>query len=77
MYERWHSLGYLSVEMETATTLAAAARYGVAGVSLVVVWDDLSRGRRFLDPMQPDETEQLNLSNQAVFDVALALVEEC
>lgn len=76
MYENWHNKGILSVEMETATTVAAAAYYGVEAVSLVVVWDDLSRGRRFTDPMEPEALAELDRSNKDVFEVALALAEE-
>ena len=77
MYEAWHAAGFGSVEMETATTLAAAAQYGVPGVSLLVVWDDLTRGRRFTDPLTDDAIAELEKSNSDVFEVALALAEEC
>ncbi|WP_299917254.1 hypothetical protein [uncultured Roseobacter sp.] len=76
MYEAWHRDGLLSVEMETATTLAAAAKYGVPGVSMVVVWDELTAGRRFMDPMTPEDLAQLDISNEAVFAAALTLTEE-
>ena len=75
MYEAWHGAGYLSVDMETASTLAAAARYGIPCVSLLVVWDDLTRGRRFTDPLEPAELEALNQSNHDVFEAALGLAE--
>lgn len=75
MYERWHADGLLSVEMEAATTLAAAARYGVPGVAMVVVWDELTAGRRFMDPMPPEALAELETSNQAVFAAALTLTE--
>jgi len=76
MYAAWHEAGLLSVEMETASTLAAAARYGVPGVSMVVVWDELTAGRRFMDPLPTDALAQLQISNEAVFAAALALTEE-
>ena len=76
MYEAWHKDGLLSVEMETASTLAVAAKYGVPGVSMVVVWDELTAGRRFMDPMTPAALAELELSNEAVFAAALTLVEE-
>jgi len=75
MYRSWHADGLLSVEMEAATTIAAAKYYGVPGVALVVVWDELTAGRRFTDPMTPEALEQLNISNEAVFAAALDLVE--
>lgn len=76
MYEKWHKDGLLSVEMETATTLAAAAKYDVPGVSMVVVWDELTAGRRFMDPMTPEALAELEISNEAVFAAALTLTEE-
>lgn len=76
MYEDWHKAGFLSVDMEAATSIAVAARYGVPGVAMVVVWDELTAGRRFLDPMTSDDLAELNISNQAVFDAALKLTEE-
>jgi hypothetical protein len=40
------------------------------------VWDDLTRGRRFLDPLPPGGLEALNRANQSVYEVALALAEQ-
>lgn len=76
MYEGWHNDGLLSVEMEAATTLAAAAKYGVPGVAMVVVWDELTAGRRFMDSMTPKDLAELDLSNEAVFAAALTLTED-
>ncbi len=76
MMEAWHRAGYLSVEMETATTFAVARHFHMAAVSMVVVWDELTRGRRFLDPLPPGGLEALNRANQSVYEVALALAEQ-
>jgi purine-nucleoside phosphorylase len=76
MMEAWHKAGYLSVEMETATTYAVARHFGMHAVAMVVVWDDLTRGRRFLDPLPPGGQEALDSSNQAVYEVALELAEK-
>lgn len=76
MYEAWHKDGLLSVEMEAATSIAAAAHYGVPGVAMVVVWDELTAGRRFTDPMAPEHLKELDISNEAVFTAALRLAEE-
>jgi uridine phosphorylase len=75
MVETWHRAGYLSVDMETATTYAVAEHFGVPAVSMLVVWDDLTRGRSFLDPLSDDEQAALNRANQSVYEVALALAE--
>ncbi len=76
MMEAWNRAGILSVEMETATTFSVARYFNMSAVSLVVVWDDLTRGRRFLDPLPPGGLEALNHSNTAVYEVALALAEQ-
>ena len=74
MMAAWHEAGYLSVDMETATTLAVAQQLGVPAISLLAVWDDLSRGRSFLDPLTDDELAALNRANEAVYEVALGLM---
>ncbi len=76
MYAGWHKDGLLSVEMEAATTIAAAKRFGVPGVAMVVVWDELTAGRRFMDPMTDAALAELETSNTAVFAAALKLVEQ-
>ena len=73
MYKSWHRSGFLSVEMETAATLAAAKKFGVEGLSIIVVWDQLTDGRRFLDPLKKAELENLHKSNKDVYEVALEL----
>jgi len=76
MMEAWHKAGYLAVEMETATTYAVARYFNMPAVSMVVVWDDLTRGRRFLDPLPAGGQEALDRSNQVIFEVALELAEQ-
>jgi uridine phosphorylase len=76
LMEAWHCAGYLAVEMETATTFAVARYFDIPAVSMVVVWDDLTRGRRFLDPLPDGSQEALDRANQAVYEVALALTEQ-
>jgi purine-nucleoside phosphorylase len=75
MVEAWHRAGYLSVDMETAATYAVAHYFKMDAVSLLVVWDDLTRGRSFLDPLPEWSMQRLNKANQDVYEVALALVE--
>jgi uridine phosphorylase len=71
----WAAEGLSSVDMETATTYAVAARYGMASASLLVVWDALTEGRSFLDPLTTGEQRAVDGGNAAVFEAALALVE--
>jgi len=75
MMDTWNREGLLSVEMETATTFAVAEQYRTDAVSLLVVWDELTRGRRFSDPMSDAELAALNEGNRHVYEVALALIE--
>jgi hypothetical protein len=51
-----------------------AQYFEMAAVSMLVVWDELLRGRSFLDPLEPNHQASFDRSNQAVFDVALELV---
>jgi uridine phosphorylase len=75
MVESWQRAGYLAVDMETATTLAVSRHFALPALSLLVVWDDLTRGRSFLDPLSASELAALNRANTAVYEVALALME--
>lgn len=71
----WHARGYTSVDMETATTLAVAKHFGMAAVSMLVVWDDLLNGRSFLDALSQREQRLVDAGNRAVYEVALELVD--
>lgn len=75
LVQSWHAAGYLAVDMETATTLAVSRHFGMAAISLLVVWDDLTRGRSFLDPLSEAELARLEAGNRDVFEAALALSE--
>ncbi len=76
MVEKWHNAGYSSVDMETATTLAVARSFGMEAVSMLVVWDELLRGRSFLDPLEPDHQRAFDSAYSNLFAVALQLVDE-
>lgn len=73
MIDEWHRSGYLSVDMETATTYAVSRHFKMDALSMLVVWDDLTRGRSFLDPLTDDEMAALNRANESVFEVALEM----
>ena len=62
--------------METATTVAAATQNNVDAISMVVVWDELTAGRRFMDPMTKKALKELEISNEIIFKVALSLSEK-
>jgi uridine phosphorylase len=74
--ETWAAEGISSVDMETATTYAVAAKYKVAAVSMLVVWDELTRGRTFLDALNRDEQAAVDRANLGVFEAGLALALE-
>ena len=75
LIETWHLAGYLSVDMETATTFAVAEFFGASALSMLVVWDDLMRGKSFLDPLAPEGQKALDRGNRNVYEVALNLIE--
>ncbi|RMF81580.1 MAG: hypothetical protein D6737_04565 [Chloroflexi bacterium] len=75
LINQWRDAGYLGVDMETATTYAVSNYFDMACASLLVVWDDLTRGRTFLEPLADDEMNALNRANESVYEVALALVD--
>ena len=74
MIRSWRKEGFLSVDMETATTFAVARHLGMAAVSMLVVWDQLLNSRSFLDPLPKAARLKLEKGNASVFDVALDLI---
>jgi purine-nucleoside phosphorylase len=76
MVDGWHQAGYLAVDMETAATLAVASYFGMPALSMLVVWDDLTRQCTFLDPLSEAEQAAFNRSNGAIFEVALELANQ-
>jgi uridine phosphorylase len=73
--EEWHRGGYLGVDMETATTLAVARFFGVEAASMLVAWDEVRSGRSFLDPLPEPAASAFAAADEAVFEVALELVD--
>lgn len=72
----WQDEGYLGVDMETATTLAVAAHFGVAAISMLVAWDEVLSGRSFLDALPDDQASAFAESEDAIYEVALTLAGE-
>lgn len=77
MVRGWRDEGFLSVDMETATTFAVSRHFGVAATAMLAVWDELLNERSFLDPLSEDEMRRLDEANGAVYEVALDLVASC
>lgn len=73
--EGWRKAGYLGVDMETSAVFSAAAHLGMEAVSMVFAWDELLRGRTWLDPFPAEEKERQDAANEATFQVALELLE--
>lgn len=71
MVEEWRERGYGSVDMEAATLFAVGKHFGFAATALLVVWDQLTADRSFLDPLTPEEQARLDAANAAVYEVAM------
>lgn len=71
----WGDEGFRTVDMETAAVAAAACRFGAKAVALLTVWDALSAGKSFLDPLTPAQTKAFARSDAAIFEVALELAK--
>jgi len=71
----WREAGYLAVDMETSAVLSAARYFGMRAAAWLFVWDELLRGRTFLDTYSEEEQERQRRANQAIFEVALELLE--
>jgi len=71
----WREAGYLGVDMETSAVLTVATYFGMRAASLLFVWDELLKGRTFLDPFSEEEQEKQQRANRFIFEAALHLLE--
>jgi purine-nucleoside phosphorylase len=71
--EEWKNEGYLGVDMETSAVFSVARVFGLEAVSLVFAWDELYKGRSFLDEFSEAERAAQIHANDLIYDVALAL----
>ena len=76
MVRTWSDEGYLGVDMETAATLSVARLFGVAGVSMLVAWDEVLSDRSFLDPLPADQRAAFDRAKDEICGVALTLISE-
>lgn len=74
--QAWRDAGYLGVDMETSAVFSAAAHFNMRAAALLFVWDELLQGRTWLDPFSMEEAERQQRANSALFEVALAYLEE-
>jgi uridine phosphorylase len=72
----WSDEGYLGVDMETAATLSVATKFGAAGVSMLVAWDEVLSDRSFLDPMPTNQQAAFDRAEDEIYAVALTLISE-
>jgi uridine phosphorylase len=69
----WQDKGYLGVDMETSAVFSVAHVFGLEAVSMVFAWDELYRGRSFLDDFSEAEQAAQIRANDLIYDVALTL----
>lgn len=74
--EMWREAGFLGVDMETSAVFTVARRFRMRAVSLLFAWDELLHGRSFLDEFSPQEQKRQREANQAIFEVALEMMEQ-
>lgn len=72
--QQWREAGYLGVDMETSAVFTVAQHFGMQAASLVFVWDELIKGRTFLDAYTPAEREKQERANRFIFEAALQLL---
>jgi uridine phosphorylase len=73
---KWADEGYLGVDMETAATLAVARTFGIAGIAMLVAWDEVLSERSFLDPLPDDQQRAFDRAEAEAFEVALGLLDK-
>ncbi len=76
MCAEWANEGVRTVDMETAAVAAVAHRFGASAVATLTVWDALSAGKSFLDPLTAAQSAALAKADTLVFDVALELAAQ-
>lgn len=67
----WRAGGHASVDLEASAVLTAAARFGMAGAAAMYVWDEVDRGRSWLDPFPPAEAAAQARAQAALAPAAL------
>jgi purine-nucleoside phosphorylase len=70
----WQQAGYLGVDMETSAVFSAASFFNMQAASFLFVWDELLKGRTWLDSFSPEEQERQREANKVIFEVALEML---
>lgn len=74
--DAWRAAGHLGVDMETSAVYSATASFGMEAVALLFVWDELLRGRTWLEPFPEAERARQERANREIFEVALELIAD-
>jgi purine-nucleoside phosphorylase len=69
----WASAGCLAVDLETSAVYSAAAQFGMTAAALLYCWDELSRGRSWLDTFTPAEAAAQRAADRATYTTALEI----
>ena len=72
---RWHELGYLGVDMETAATFAVAEHFEMQRCALLFVFDTPREGGHIL-LTGPEQRERRRLGERAILDAVLSYLED-
>lgn len=70
---KWRIEGLLGVDMETSAVFSAAEYFNMERVSMLFVWDELLKGRSWLDEFSNAEKVKQLEANRTIFEVALKL----
>lgn len=73
--ERWHRLGYVGVDMETAATLAVAEYFQMRRCSLLFVFDTPRQGEHIF-VTDHEKRERRRLGDQAMIEAVFSYIEE-
>ncbi|MGH9073988.1 MAG: hypothetical protein ACRDZQ_07680, partial [Acidimicrobiales bacterium] len=69
----WAEAGLLGVDMEASAVYSAAAHFDMGAVALLFCWDELARGRSWLDTFTREELAAQRAADLATYDSALEI----
>lgn len=73
--EKWHSKGYIAVDMETATTFSVAEYFAMDRLSLLFVFDNPLLGDHIV-LTDTEKEERRNHGEKAMLDMAFSIAEK-
>ncbi|MGH9129459.1 MAG: hypothetical protein ACRDY2_10985, partial [Acidimicrobiales bacterium] len=69
----WARAGVVGVDMEASAVYSAAAHFDMGAVALLFCWDELARGRSWLDTFTREEVAAQRAADLATYDSALEI----